>query len=69
MTTFAKATAAIRAAGIDGEVCRGVGYFYFIGPAFDLVPETGVYGSAPLRDWSDEAVVAEARRKIEDANK
>lgn len=43
---------ALKAAGIDGEIVKGDGYFYFTGPSFeDCRCETGVY-TARLGDMS-----------------
>lgn len=50
-------------AGIDAEIVRGDGYFYFTGPSMDLVEEQGVYGVTRLSDLSVERWVAEAKAK------
>lgn len=65
MATLAQLNKALADAGIDVELVRGKGYYYFSGPAADHMPEQGLYG------WGREAmtpdrVVAEARTRMAD---
>lgn len=62
--TIKNINAALKAAGIDAEIVRGKGYFYFTGPAMDLAKEQGVYGVARLGDLPIERWVEEAKAKI-----
>lgn len=63
-TTINQVNKALKAAGIDAELLRGEGYFYFSGKAMDVVQEQGVYGVYRLNELSVERWVAEAQGKI-----
>ena len=65
-TTLKQVNRALAQAGIDGELQKGAGYFYFNGPAFDRCREQGVYGVARLGDMPVEQWVNEARQKVEE---
>lgn len=62
--TINNINAALKSAGIDGEILKGQGYYYFCGPDFDLTDERGVYGVLRLGELSIERWVAEAKEKI-----
>lgn len=62
--TIKRVNEALKAAGIDAELVAAKDYFYFSGPAMDLVQEQGVYGVYRLNDLSLERWVAEAKEKI-----
>jgi len=59
--TVANVNAALRAAGIDAELLKGRGYFYFGGPAVELCYTTSV-PTMHLRSLSVEQWLDEARR-------
>ena len=44
--------AALKEAGLDCEIFKGNGYFYFVGKSVDLASEQGVYGVARFSDMS-----------------
>lgn len=54
---------ALADAGIDCEIVKGRGYFYFTGNAVDLAREQGVYGITRLNGYSIEQWVAVARER------
>ena len=62
--TLKQINEALKAEGIDAEIHRGEGYFYFSGPAMDLAHEQGVYGVARLSDLPVERWVQEAKAKL-----
>jgi hypothetical protein len=56
---------ALSATGLDCEIVKGYGYFYFCGPAMDQVREEhGVYGVFRLSDLTIEQWVSIASEKI-----
>jgi len=63
-TTLAAVNKALAAAGIDAELVKGRGYFYFAGSAVDYAEEQGVYGVFRLSDLSVSQWVEEARSKL-----
>lgn len=63
-TTLAAVNKALAAAGIDAELVKGRGYFYFAGSAVDCAKEQGVYGVFRLSDLSVTQWVEEARSKL-----
>lgn len=63
--TLKRVNAALKAEGIDAELVRGEGYFYFTGKAMDTVQEQGVYGVYRLGELSVERWVAEAKAKMQ----
>lgn len=64
-TTLAAVNKALAAAGIDAELVKGRGYFYFVGSDMDYAEEQGVYGVFRLSDLSVTQWVEEARQRIE----
>lgn len=62
--TLKQVNAALKAEGIDAELVRGQGYFYFTGKAMDVASEQGVYGVSRLGELSVERWVAEAKAKM-----
>lgn len=58
-------TKAIQAAGINGELVRGSGYYYFTGPAFEGCPSTSVMtyhiGAYSVEDWIAVAAAMKAQ--------
>jgi len=65
-TTLAAVNKALAAAGIDAELVKGDGYFYFVGQDVELAREQGVYGVFRLNDLSLEQWVEEARQRMQD---
>ena len=63
-TTLAAVNKALAAAGIDAELVKGRGYFYFVGSDMDYAEEQGVYGVFRLSDLSVTQCVEEARSKL-----
>lgn len=63
-TTLAAVNKALAAAGIDAELVKGRGYFYFVGSDMDYAEEQGVYGVFRLSDLSVTQWVEEARSKL-----
>ena len=63
-TTLAAVNKALAAAGIDAELVKGRGYFYFVGSDMDYAKEQGVYGVFRLSDLSVTQWVEEARSKL-----
>lgn len=63
-TTLAAVNKALAAAGIDAELVKGRGYFYFVGSDMDCAEEQGVYGVFRLSDLSVTQWVEEARSKL-----
>lgn len=63
-TTIAAINKALRDAGIDAEIVRGEGYFYFVGSDTDCAEEQGVYGVFRLSDLTVAQWVEEARSKL-----
>lgn len=63
-TTLAAVNKALAAAGIDAELVKGRGYFYFVGSDMDYAEEQGVYGVFRLSDLSVSQWVEEARSKL-----
>lgn len=63
-TTLAAVNKALTAAGIDAELVKGRGYFYFVGSDMDYAEEQGVYGVFRLSDLSVTQWVEEARSKL-----
>lgn len=63
-TTLAAVNKALAAAGIDAELVKGRGYFYFVGSDMDYADEQGVYGVFRLSDLSVTQWVEEARSKL-----
>ena len=63
-TTLAAVNKALAAAGIDAELVKGRGYFYFAGSDMDYAEEQGVYGVFRLSDLSVSQWVEEARSKL-----
>lgn len=63
-TTLAAINKALAAAGIDAELVKGRGYFYFVGSDMDYAEEQGVYGVFRLSDLSVTQLVEEARSKL-----
>lgn len=61
--TISAINKSLAAAGIDAEIHRGDGYFYFSGPPVDLAQEQGVYGVTRLSELSVSAWVDQARQK------
>lgn len=64
--TTAKVNEALATAGLNGELVKGTGYYYFSGPSFDRCREQGVYGVYRLGDLTVEQWVQEARSKVEE---
>lgn len=64
-TTLAAVNKALAAAGIDAELVKGRGYFYFVGSVVDYAEEQGVCGVFRLSDLSVAQWVEEARQRIE----
>lgn len=62
--TIKQVNEALKAEGIDAEIVRGDGYFYFFGPSMDLANEQGVYGVVRLSDMSVERWVQEAKDRL-----
>lgn len=52
---------ALKAAGLDAEIFKGKGYFYFVGASVDLAYEQGVYGVARFSDLSVDRWVEECK--------
>lgn len=63
-TTITAINKALAAAGIDAELVKGRGYFYFVGSDMDYAEEQGVYGVFRLSDLSVTQWVEEARSKL-----
>lgn len=63
-TTLAAVNKALAAAGIDAELVKGRGYFYFVGSDMDYAEEQGVYGVFRLSDLSVSQWVEESRSKL-----
>lgn len=63
-TTLAAVNKALASAGIDAELVKGRGYFYFVGSDMDYAEEQGVYGVFRLSDLSVTQWVEEARSKL-----
>ena len=61
--TIPSVNKALKAAGIEAEIFRGNGYFYFSGPAVEVSHEQGVYGVFRISDLSVEEWVEEAKEK------
>ena len=63
-TTSRAVNAALRKAGINGEVVQGRGYVYFIGDDFDHCYSTSVaicwLSHSTVEEWVDDAVPAAA---------
>lgn len=55
---------ALKAEGINGELCKGPDYYFFWGDDFDLLKEQGVYGIFRLGAWPVERWVEEAKERI-----
>lgn len=64
-TSIAAVNKALVAAGIDAELVKGRGYFYFSGPAVDCAKEQGVYGVYRLSELTVSQWVEEARQRSE----
>lgn len=54
---------AIAEAGLDCEIVKGSGYFYFQGKSVECAKEQGVYGVYRLSDISIEEWVKEAKKR------
>lgn len=54
---------ALEEAGLDCQINKGDGYFYFTGSSVDLAMEQGVYGVYRLGDLSIEQWVEQAKEK------
>lgn len=52
---------AIKKAGIDAEIFKGNGYFYFVGGSINLAEQQGVYGVARFADLSVDRWVEECK--------
>jgi len=63
-TTLAQVNKALKTDGIDCQLVKGQGYFYFEGPAVDTAFEQGVYGVFRLSDFSVDQWVEEAKERI-----
>ena len=64
-TTLAAVNKALAAAGIDAELVKGRGHFYFTGFAVDYAKEQGVYGVYRLSELTVSQWVEEARQRSE----
>lgn len=62
--TLAEVNKALKVNGIDCELIKGQGYFYFQGPAVETAFEQGVYSVFRLSDLSVEQWVEEAKERI-----
>ena len=62
--TINRINQALLDADIQAEICRGEGYFYFMGSAMDYTQEQGVYGVWNLGELTVEEWVEEARKKM-----
>ncbi|MNJ07200.1 hypothetical protein D3C81_365180 [compost metagenome] len=56
---------ALKATGLDCEIFKGEGYYYFNGPAVEMAEEQGVYGVRFLSDMSVAQWVEEAKAKCQ----
>jgi hypothetical protein len=61
--TVRSINAALKRAGINAEIVRGEGYYYFFGDDVELTREQGVYGVRYLHQLTVEQWVAEAKEK------
>ena len=63
--TFKKVNAALKDAGLDVELVKGEGYFYFAGEGTDGWASTGVYvyrlTDLTVEEWMEEAREKETR--------
>lgn len=57
--------AALKSSGIDAEIFKGNGYFYFVGLSVNLASEQGVYGVARFSDLSVDRWVEECKAIVE----
>lgn len=63
--TLNKVNTHLKSIGINGELVKGSGYFYFSGDAFDFRDlESGVYCASRLNDLTLEQWVDEARARL-----
>jgi hypothetical protein len=55
---------AIKKAGIQAEIFKGNGYFYFVGKSIDLSQQQGVYGVSRFSDLSLDRWVEECKELV-----
>lgn len=64
MVTLNRVNKALEAAGINGELFKGDGYFYFMGESFDKSNKPGVY-VVSINQLTFEQWMEEAKQRIE----
>lgn len=57
--------AALKENGLDAEIFKGNGYFYFVGKSVNLASEQGVYGVTRFADLSVDRWVEECKALVE----
>lgn len=55
---------AIKKSGINAEIFKGNGYFYFVGNSINLAKQQGVYGVARFSDLTVDRWVEECKALV-----
>jgi hypothetical protein len=56
---------ALKENGLEAEIFKGNGYFYFVGTSVNLASEQGVYGVARFADLSVDRWVEECKALVQ----